>query len=85
METFEEGVPCHALTNRDWAHIELRALDFEAQLHVAYFVNRRHRRKRQEIERCIWVFMGTKEGSRNCLPKCPTGRGSSTASTANRI
>ena len=32
MGTFEEGVLRHALTNRDWAHIQLQALDVEAQL-----------------------------------------------------
>ena len=53
IETFEEGVLLHALTNRDWAHIELRVLDVEAQLLAIKSLIRRNRQADEDLNRRI--------------------------------
>ena len=53
IETFEEGLLRHALTNRDWAHIELRVLDVDAQLLAIKSLIRRNQRADEELEQEI--------------------------------
>ena len=53
IETFEAGVLRHALTNRDWDHIELRVLDVEAQLLAIKSLIRRNQQADEDLEQKI--------------------------------
>ena len=53
IETFVERGLRHALTDRDWAHIELQALDVEAQLLAIKSLIRRNQQADEDLDQKI--------------------------------